>query len=297
VLAKDVLREMVVDGRSPDHGLLDAYASIARNTALDPAFRALVLALPGQEEMASHLHSHGHVPDPMAIYDAKETLAHSVAEHLQDIWAKLYSEMNVEGPYSPTAEPAGKRALQGRALAYLSRLDGGLAAQKQFASANNMTQQLAAFAALLNAGHAETAVDAFYEQWKHERLVIDKWFAMQVSHAAPSQAVDVARQLTRHPDFDLKNPNRFRSVFGALMMNPAGFHAADGSGYQFFADWLIKLDPLNPMTAARMSSGFETWKRYDQNRQDLIAAELDRVLRQPNLSRDMSEMITRIRAA
>jgi aminopeptidase N len=160
-----------------------------------------------------------------------------------------------------------------------------------------MTQQLAAFAALLNAGHAETAVDAFYEQWKHERLVIDKWFAMQVSHAAPSQAVDVARQLTRHPDFDLKNPNRFRSVFGALMMNPAGFHAADGSGYQFFADWLIKLDPLNPMTAARMSSGFETWKRYDQNRQDLIAAELDRVLRQPNLSRDMSEMITRIRAA
>jgi aminopeptidase N len=95
----------------------------------------------------------------------------------------------------------------------------------------------------------------------------------------------------------MKNPNRFRATLGALAMSPAGFHRADGAGYALLADWLIQLDPLNPQTTARMCSAFETWKRYDSDRQALIAAQLDRILATPDLSRDTTEMVSRIRAS
>ena len=95
----------------------------------------------------------------------------------------------------------------------------------------------------------------------------------------------------------MKNPNRFRATLGALAMSPAAFHQASGAGYDLLADWLIRLDPLNPQTTARMCSAFETWKRYDSARQSLIAAQLDRILAQPGLSRDTTEMLERIRKA
>ena len=163
-----------------------------------------------------------------------------------------------------------------------------------FASADNMTEQLGAWVALLGigAGHDETA--QFYRQWAQDRLVLDKWFAAQIMHSAPQRAAGLARNLTEHPDFDWKNPNRFRSVIGALGLNPAGFHTRDGSGYRLVSDWLIRLDPVNPQTAARMSTLFETWRRYDKARQELIRAELERIMAQESLSRDMSEMIARV---
>ncbi|MGR3698206.1 MAG: aminopeptidase N C-terminal domain-containing protein, partial [Roseovarius sp.] len=106
-----------------------------------------------------------------------------------------------------------------------------------------------------------------------------------------------AETLTHHPDFTLRNPNRFRATLGALTMSPAGFHHASGRGYRLLADMLVRLDPLNPQTTARMCSAFETWRRYDPVRQGMIAAELDRILATPNLSRDTTEMVGRIRGA
>ena len=105
----------------------------------------------------------------------------------------------------------------------------------------------------------------------------------------------MADALTQHPDFTMKNPNRFRATLGALAMNPAGFHHASGRGYAVLADWLIQLDPLNPQTTARMCSAFETWRRYDADRQALITAQLDRILAVEGLSRDTNEMVGRIR--
>ena len=127
--------------------------------------------------------------------------------------------------------------------------------------------------------------------------MIDKWFMLQIVNAAPDEAAAVAERLTQHPDFSMKNPNRFRATLGALAMNPAGFHHASGEGYRVLADWLIKLDPLNPQTTARMCSAFETWKRYDADRQAKIGAELDRILAVEGLSRDTTEMVSRIRGA
>ncbi len=296
-LAREGLLAMVRDRAGPDAMYLDAIQAVARDETLDPAFRALALGLPSQDELAQTLFDAGEVPDPTSIWDALETLKQARAEAMQDLCPRLYAQYQVTDPYKPDAEQSGARSLANAALGMINRLDGGAQAQKQFESADNMTQQLAAFGCLLQAGKGEAATASFYDQWKEDRLVIDKWFMMQVANAAPDRTAATAQNLTEHPDFTIRTPNRFRAVFGALAMGPAGFHNASGEGYRVLADWLIKLDPLNPQTTARMSSAFETWRRYDGNRQALIAQQLDRILRLDGLSRDTREMVSRIREA
>uniref|UniRef100_UPI0035C87E56 aminopeptidase N C-terminal domain-containing protein n=1 Tax=Palleronia sp. TaxID=1940284 RepID=UPI0035C87E56 len=153
---------------------------------------------------------------------------------------------------------------------------------------------VAALSALLRIGQGADEVQAFHDRWQDDRLVMDKWFTLQVVNAPGATGAAVAARLTQHPAFDWKNPNRFRAVIGALGANHAGFHAADGSGYRLLADWLIRLDPLNPQTTARMTTMFETWRRYDGDRQDLAREALERIAGAEGLSRDTSEMVTRI---
>ena len=296
-LAKSTLLSMIKDGSTPNAGYLDGMLSVLRDDTLDPATRALMLGLPSQSDLAQALSDSGVTPDPQAIYEAVQTLRQASAQHMQDTLPRIYADCQVPGPYSPDAEPAGKRALAGAVLALGSRLDGGKAAQEQFDSADNMTLQLSALSCLLQENVGAAALQSFYDQWKFDRLVMDKWFGLQVSCASPEDTVTVAESLTQHPDFDHKNPNRFRATLGALAMSHAGFHHVSGRGYTLLADWLITLDPLNPQTTARMCSAFQTWKRYDETRQNMIKAEIDRILAQPTLSRDTGEMLTRIRNA
>ncbi|MDF0599899.1 aminopeptidase N [Psychromarinibacter sp. C21-152] len=293
-LAKDVLARMVTDNAAPGPAYLDALERVARDDGLDPAFRALALRLPSEDDMAQTLFDAGVTPDPLAIHAAREKLMLAMAEHLSAILPDLYEAMNIPGPYAPDARAAGCRALRQTALGLLSRLDHGKAAAKQYRDADNMTEQLGALGALLTIGAGQEEVGRFYRQWEHDRLVIDKWFALQTSHAAPHRAAETAQALTRHKDFDWKNPNRFRSVIGALAMNAAGFHDPSGASYELVADWLIRLDPVNPQTTARMTTMFETWRRYDADRQDLMRDALRRIARTPELSRDTTEMVGRI---
>ncbi len=182
-------------------------------------------------------------------------------------------------------------------LALITRRDGGDAAQAQYDASTNMTQQLAALANLVRAGTGDAALADFETRWKDDRLVMDKWFALQVIEAKPQDAAGIADDLTKHPDFHFKNPNRFRSVLGVLGMHHAGFHHESGYAYGLMADWLIRLDPLNPQTTARMCSVFQTWKRYDSVRQEMMRGALQRIASQPDLSRDTTEMVTRILGA
>ncbi|MDO5642421.1 MAG: aminopeptidase N C-terminal domain-containing protein, partial [Paracoccus sp. (in: a-proteobacteria)] len=129
------------------------------------------------------------------------------------------------------------------------------------------------------------------------RLVVDMWFMLSTLHSPPDQALAVARELAAHPDFDWRNPNRFRALIGGFSANHAGFHRADGGGYDFLADWLIRMDAVNPQIAARMSSAFESWTRYDAGRQAHARAALDRILATPSLSKNLREMAARIRQA
>ncbi|WP_172299850.1 aminopeptidase N [Pseudoruegeria sp. HB172150] len=293
-LAKDVLARMVTEKAAPGPAYLDALERVARDDGLDPAFRALALRLPSDDDMAQTLFDAGTVPDPLAIHAAREKLYQALAEHLSRILPEIYEAMNIPGPYSPDPKAAGCRALRLMALGLLSRLDGGKAAEKQFRAADNMTEQLGALGCLLDIGAGQEEVGRFYRQWQGDRLVIDKWFALQCSRTAPLAAAATARALTEHPDFDWRNPNRFRSVIGALAMNSAGFHDPSGASYDLVADWLIRLDPLNPQTTARMTTMFETWRRYDADRQALMRAALQRIAAVPTLSRDTTEMVGRI---
>ncbi|MEX0284068.1 MAG: aminopeptidase N [Paracoccaceae bacterium] len=293
-LARANLMALATGDATPDNAYLDGLLALLRDDNLDPAYRALMLSLPGQSELAGALHDAGHVPDPQAIWTASETLRQAMAQHFQDLIPRLYAECQVDGPYRPDPDQTGKRSLAGAMLSLLSRTDGGAQAAQQYAKADNMTLQLGALAALLNTGKGEVEAQAFYDQWQHDRLVIDKWFGLQIMQSAPENTVETARNLTQHPDFHWKTPNRFRAVIGAMAMHHAGFHNADGSGYALLADWLIRLDPVNPQTTARMCSAFQTWRRYDTDRQALIKAQLERILSTEGLSRDTNEMIERI---
>ncbi len=295
-LAKDVLARMVTQAAAPLPELLDALARLTCDDSLDPAFRALALRLPGEDDMAATLHAAGHVPDPARIHAARRRLHLALARALAPRLAGLEAAMRVPGAFSPDAAAAGKRALRLAALGCLARLDGGAAAEAAFAAADNMTESLGALACLLDIGEGGAELAAFAAKWQGDRLVMDKWFALQVAASDPADTAAVADRLTAHALFDMKNPNRFRALFGALAGHHAGFHHASGAGYALLADWLIRLDRLNPQTAARMSTAFESWPRYDADRQALMRGELQRILAAPGLSRDLSEMAGRMLA-
>ncbi|WP_204113703.1 aminopeptidase N [Shimia biformata] len=293
-LARDTLISMIREGAAPNPAYLEGLRAVMRDDTLDAAYRALMLGQPTQSELAGILFDTGTTPDPEAIHVASEALRDAKAQALSDLLPGLYDKNQVDGPYSPDADSAGKRSLANAALSLLTRLDGGAAAQAQYDSADNMTLQLAALGALLDAGKGDAALTAFEDQWRHDRLVMDKWFSLQIVYTKPDDVAATTERLTRHADFDMKNPNRFRAVFGALAMSHAGFHYASGAGYDLLADWLIRLDPLNPQTTARMCSAFQTWTRYDDSRQAHAKAALERIAGQASLSRDTTEMVSRI---
>src|SRR6056297_3763410 len=293
-LARDSLIAMITEDTGPDEAWLEGLETLLRDRDLDAAFRAMMMGGPSDSELAQVLFERGVTPDPDAIHAAQETLAQVKAERWADLLPQLAAEGKVEAPYAPDADQSGKRALGAAVLSLTTRLDGGKAAQAQFAEADNMTLQLSALMQLVRAGRDAEALAAFERQWRHDRLVMDKWFGLQVGAATPAEVVPRAEALTAHPDFDWKNPNRFRAVMGSLAMSHAGFHRKDGAGYRLLTDWLIRLDDLNPQTTARMCSAFETWTRYDADRQALIRAQLDRILAPDGLSRDTTELVTRI---
>ena len=296
-LAKEVLARMVTDGAEPGPDWLDALARVAGDDSLDPAFRALALRLPGEDDMAQTLHEAGVTPDPQAIHDARRRMGRALAMRLRPMLPGLFEGLREPGPFSPDARAAGRRALRLGALALVSRLDEGQAAAVAYRGANNMTEELGALSCLLDIGRGQEELGLFQARWQGDRNVMDKWFALQVLHAAPDQAAATVERLTSHPAFDMKNPNRFRAVMGALAANHAGFHHGSGSGYRLTADWLLRLDPLNPQTAARMSTAFETWARYDADRQAMMRGALQRILAAPGLSRDLGEMAGRMLGA
>ena len=293
-LAKQALMRMIADGAAPDEAYLGALHTLLSDETLDPAFRALAMALPSEDDLAQTLHEGSMTPDPQRIWEKREEMRDAMARWMPDLLEKLFHAHQVPGTYQSDAGPAASRALANAALSLLTRLDGGEKARAQYAAADNMTQQLAALSCLLSIGAAEGELAAFYDQWQADRLVIDKWFSLQVAYAKPAETAATAARLVEHPDFDMKNPNRFRAVFGALSMSPAGFHHASGAGYELLADWLLKLDPLNPQTTARMCAAFQTWRRFDADRQAMMKTQLERIGAQQDLSRDTSEMVSRI---
>ncbi|WP_374635394.1 aminopeptidase N [Paracoccus sp. (in: a-proteobacteria)] len=295
-LALDGLIDCATTGGEGGEEFNRALAGVLADAEADPAFAALCLALPGEEEVATSIAMRGAVPDPDAIHAARRRLALDIATAHERALTRLYEAMAPTGRYRPDAKGAAQRSLRLACLAYLSRLDGGARAETLYRNATNMTERQGALEQLIAAGRDKDALAGFAAEFSANRLVMDKWFMVQPLRSAPDKAVARAQDLAKRPDFDWKNPNRFRALIGGLTANHAAFHAADGAGYEFLAEWLMRLDPVNPQTAARMCSAFETIGRYDAKRQALARAALTRIADMPGLSRNTSEMVTRILA-
>jgi len=273
--------------------LVRAFARLLEDAPADPAFAAEAIALPGEGYIAEQLER----VEPDAIHSARNQVRRALARGLRRRFEDLYDGMSLAGSYSPDAESAGKRSLRNASLSYLMELDeSGIRGRcvAQFRDADNMTDRMAALTALANCDCPERAqaLSAFYGEWKDEPLVVDKWLAVQASSRLPGTLEEV-RQLTQHPAFELKNPNKVYSLIRTFAANHVRFHAADGSGYEFLAEQILALDPLNPQVAARMARAYDRWRKFDDGRQGHARAALTRIRDSQGLSPDVYEVVSK----
>ncbi|CAL60776.1 aminopeptidase N (Alpha-aminoacylpeptide hydrolase) [Herminiimonas arsenicoxydans] len=284
------------DALTIDPALSDSLRATLNDTQLDPAFRETVLTLPAETVVAEQMD----VIDPQAIHTARRFLRQSLAQALQSDFVRAYQSSQTDGPYSPDAGSSGKRALKNLALSYIAELDDDYAhtlAQAQYDAADNMTDRMASLSALVNsqAPGKAAALARFYSDFEQEPLVIDKWFSLQAM--ARTADVAVVRTLMQHPAFSIKNPNRARSlIFSFCNGNPSRFHAADGSGYVFWAEQVIALDAINPQMGARLARSLDRWRKYAPALQEKMHAALKHVAA-AKLSKDTKEVVTKSLAA
>ena len=273
---------------APSRAFLDASRSILADR--DPAFAAEVLTLPPEAFLAEQMQ----VVDPDLLHEARNELRRALAQDLKAEFLSRYRELKLAGAYSPDAASAGKRALRNLSLGFLCELGMSGLAYEQLQQADNVTDAMAALSCLANLDCPERqpALDAFYEKWKHEPLVVDKWLTVQSTSRLPDTLPRV-KGLLSHPAFDIKVPNKVYALIRGFASNHVRFHAADGSGYAFLADQVIALNALNPQVAARMARGFDRWKRFDTARQAKAQAQLERIGDTEGLSKDVAEIVTK----
>ncbi len=281
-----------------DDGFIAALGQTLTDPALDPAFVALACQLPSEQYLAEQADR----ADPVAIHQAREALRGAIARTLRGDLQAVYDANRANTPYSPDAAAAGRRALKNLALSYLSALDDDACralAGRQFRDADNMTDRMAALAALNDreddgeGDERAVALAAFHDRFKDDAVVIDKWLSLQAASARPDTLERVVA-LMGHPVFSILQPNKVRALILAFCSgNPYRFHAADGSGYRFLAERVLQLDPINPQIAARLATQLGRWRRYDEGRQALMRAELSRVLAADGLSPDVFEIASK----
>ncbi|HEX7384863.1 MAG TPA: aminopeptidase N, partial [Burkholderiaceae bacterium] len=296
-----------VDARLDD-AAVDALREVLRHAQLDAWFKELVLTLPSEAYVAEQLESF----DPQRVHAAREALRLQLAQSLRHDWAWAWDAHQVAGGYSPDPVSAGRRALANLALAMLC-LDAvqthepvwpGRAYQR-VKDASNMTERLGALTALVesHAELADAALERFHALFRGDALVVDKWFALQAK--APEPVGDGAgrvfarvKQLMRHPDFSLRNPNRARSLLLTFCAhNPAAFHRADAAGYVFWADRVLELDALNPQVASRLARVMDRWSHLAEPFRSAAREAVVRVAAKTDLSNDVREVVERALAA
>jgi aminopeptidase N len=279
--------------------LAHAYSTVLADKSLTSSFMALTLSLPTETYLTERMA----VSNPGAVHTARCRVRRDLGRVLKMEWRSAYTKSMIPGDYEATPEAKGRRALKGTALSYLSELDDPSDAVSlallQYDTANNMTDRIGALSALMNAA-ANTGDDCakqplaeFYERFKDDALVVDKWFSLQATQRGSEQrpVIEMVRRLMEHPAFTLKNPNRARSlIFGFCGGNPAQFHAPDGSGYEFWAEMVLELDSFNPLVASRLSRMLELWRRFTPALGTQMYRALERVASNAK-SRDVCEVV------
>ncbi|MDD2723280.1 MAG: aminopeptidase N [Methylovulum sp.] len=274
--------------------IIEAFRQVLARPWEDLSYFSLLLSLPSETYLAEQME----VIDVVAIHKAREFVKLTLAENLQNALQTVYLNNHCDESGKFDAGAIGRRRIKNTCLNYLCSLDDPAIknwAHQQFKTAKNMTDQMAALSVMVNNPHyaRRQCLADFYQQWQHEALVIDKWFALQASSPTPDTFATV-QALMNHPAFDLGTPNRVRALIGAFSQtNPLHFHAANGQGYQFLADQIIALNTLNPQVASRMISALTSWRHYDTGRQALMTAQLERIMSTEAISKDVYEIASK----
>ncbi len=274
--------------------LVEVFRKVLTGNIEDPALTAQLLTLPGESWLAEQCA----VVDPVAIHEVRDFVRRSLAAALESAWLAGYEANSEHGEYRLDAAAIGRRSLKNLCLTYLMELpqeEIRRGCMEQFTTAENMTDVMAALHALANCDcpQRQPALDAFYRKWRDQPLVVDKWFSLQATSRLPG-TLERVKELMQHPDFNIRNPNRVRALIGAFCHgNPAQFHQSDGAGYRFLADQVLELDGINPQIAARLLNPLTRWHRYDELRQQLMRAELERIAAAEQMSRDLYEVASR----
>ncbi|MCP3915356.1 MAG: aminopeptidase N [bacterium] len=277
-----------------DPACIDAFKSVLLDGTLDGSFRSLALTLPDESTLSQRMA----VIDPDALHTAREFVRSTIGRALRLELEQVYTAHAGSGSYASDAASIARRRTQNCVLSYLAACESSettALVQRQFESADNMTDSSAALVLLsrLPGAERDAALAAFHARWKDDPLVIDKWFTIQA--VAPQAGAPArVRALAQHTDFSLENPNRARALVGAFgMANMPGFHDASGDGYRFVADQVLALDALNPQVASRVVGAFNQWKRFDEARKEKMRAELSRIASREGLSKDVYEIVSR----
>ena len=283
---------------APDQALpafVAALAKLLQDETLDPAYRAEILNLPSETDLARAMVE----IDPEAISAAQKKLRLSLATDLAPVLTELYQNMAVNEDYRPDADQAGRRALRNAALALMMATDVKEVAAKaviQAQTATNMTDEAAAVSLLARSTRPERVgvLADFYTKWENDPLVINKWFAWQALSSS-DEALDEVRMLTKHKAYDIGNPNKVRSLIGAFATeNQTAFHRADGTGYDFFFAQIRLLDKINPQVAARLLTATSSWRKFEPGRRTKLHEALKTLASEDGLSKNLFEMAGRL---
>jgi aminopeptidase N len=301
-LASRLLISMIESGKDPETVAQDrvdifvsAFCKTLNDKNLTPAPRALALTLPSQKTLLDRVT----MPDPQRIHTVREWLRSTLSNRLSGDFRQLLEEYSSTAPYQFRAEDAGRRSLKNLGLSYLLAYDNNdyrKLALERFHNSDNMTDRLGAMSPLvsIDCPEREEVLEAFEMMWKNDPLVMDKWFSIQATAPLPD-TIDRVTQLMGHSLFTMTTPNRVRALIGAFChANPYSFHAPSGDGYQFLADQVLELNRINPQVAARLLTAMSQWRRFTSSRQELMRAALERIAREPKLSRDVYEIVTKI---
>jgi aminopeptidase N len=291
ILAAEIMLEVAGKARNDANiDYITAIGDVLAGAEQDPAFAAQMLMPPTESELAAKK-----TPvDPIGINTARTALVRAVALAHRDRLAQLYEHMRDAGDFRPDATSAGRRALRNAALRYLTAADDEAAAglaEAHYRSATNMTDMIAGLGALtrMESPLRDNAFTHFHDRFKNDPLVLDKWMSLQAASPLP-ETITAVRELMKHPAFDIKNPNRVRALVGAFSVNHLRFHNGDGAGYRLVGEVIRTLDPMNPQVAARMAGAFESWRRYDPPRQEMMRGELKTIRDLPGISPNLFEV-------
>ena len=290
--AADKMVEAILKKTSVDEKVIDAFGSYLSGWEKDPRYVSRAILFPSEEYIGAKME----VFDIDAVSSYRKELRKSFAKKYEKELLAIYQALDKNEPYQPTPQKAGERALKNVCLGYLSFLpEYQNLAEEQYEKSDNLTDRLTALSTLINHNlpTKQKRLSDFHKMYDGDHLVINKWLTLQAL-ADDDETLDVVKSLMHTSDFNIKNPNKVRSLIGGFSHNLKQFHRIDGEGYKLLSDIVLQLDKLNPQMAERMSEPFSKWKLFDKKRQDLMKAEMQKILSAEKLSVNVQETIGRI---